>query len=328
MASLDYLFQGSPPPGVTTSAAASNGLPEWYAQYLQGIAAKGTEIAGSDRPIPMQNVAGLTSDEINAGTTIRENAGYWRPGMDQAMQTAGSALGGVNSAVAGANAAVAGPTGDFTQSWEKYQSPYTQQVVDNIGRLGQRNWEERIMPGINGSMIGTGQFGSTRNADALARAGRDVAADITGQQGAALDAGYRSAADIFASDEARKQQQMQMQAGTALTGANTMATAARDAASQQGALTQAAAAMRFGDAQALDVLGEKQRSITQAGYDANYANQQAQNNAGWGDLNNLNSIVRGMQLPETKTMTTNGPAQVYQPGALSQVGSAYGLMRS
>ncbi len=328
MAGTDYLFQGAPPPAVTTAAAASNGLPDWYAEYLRGIAGKGTEIAGQDNPIPQISVAGFTPDEQAAQDMIRKNAGSWQPGMTGALQTAGSALPGVNAAVGNANAAVAGPTRDFTSSYKEYMSPYTQQVVDNIGRLGERNFNERIMPGINGSMIGAGQFGSTRNADVLARAGRDAAADITGQQGAALDAGYRSAADIFATDQARAQQQAQMQAGTALTGASTLDTATRGAAGQMGALSQAGAAMGLGDAQALDASGRNQRGVTQAGYDAAFLNQQTKNNAGWDDLGRLNSIVRGMPLPTTPTTLTNGPAQVYGPGALQQIGTAYGSMRS
>lgn len=328
MAGTDYLFQGSAPPAITTAGASSNGLPEWYQQYLQGIAGKGVEIAGAGNPVPQQSVIGLSTDETNAAQSIRENAGNWQPGMTGALQTAGSALPGVNSAVTGANAAVAGPTGNFTQSYKQYMSPYTEGVVENIGREGQRNWTERIMPSINGGMIGSGNFGSTRNADALARAGRDVAADITGKQATALDAGYRSAADIFASDQARAQQQQQMQAGTYLTGANTLASATQGAAAQQGALTQAQAALGLGDAQALAATGQQWRSNAQAGLDAAYNNQIAQNNAPWDDLNRLNSITRGMQLPTTQTAVTNGPSQVYQPGALQTVGAAYGSLRS
>ena len=328
MAALDYLFQGSPPPAVTTAAAASNGLPEWYAQYLQGIAGKGTEIAGSDRPIPLQSVAGLTPDEIRAQELVRGNVGSWQGALTQAQQTAGSALPAVGQAVDTANTAVAGPTQTWTSNYQQYMSPYTQGVVNDIARQGMRNWEERIMPTINGSMISTGQFGSTRNADALAKAGRDVSADITGQQSQALQQGYGMAAGIFGADAARAQQQQQMQAGTALTGANALAGATRDASSQLGALSQAQAAMGLGDAQALAAAGQGQRQVTQAGYNANYANQTAQNAAPWTDLNNLNSIVRGMQLPAAPTTVTNGPAAAYQPGALQQVGAAYGTLRS
>jgi hypothetical protein len=328
VAALDYLFQGAPPPGVTTSAVATNGLPEWYAQYLQGIAAKGTEIAGSDRPIPLQSVAGLSEDEKRAQQMLRDNSGAWQGHLGGALHIANAVLPKVEGAVGNANAAVAGPTGNFTSSYEQYMSPYTKGVVDNIGRLGQRNFEERIMPGINGSMIGTGQFGSTRNAEVLANAGRDAAADITGQQAAALDAGYNSAAGIFASDQARAQQQGQMQAGTSLAGANALASSAQAAAQQQGAITQAWQQGMLADAQALDAAGRSQRQVTQAGYDTAYGNQQAINNAPWTDINNLNSVVRGMQLPETRTAVSTAPATAYQPGALQQVGTAYGLMRS
>jgi hypothetical protein len=111
---------------------------------------------------------------------------------------------------------------DWTSNYSKYMSPYTSEVVDNIARLGKRNWEDTIMPGVNSSMIGSGQFGSTRNADILAKAGLSANQDIMGMQSNALQSGYNSAAGIFGSDANRAQQQQQLAANTELAAGNMM----------------------------------------------------------------------------------------------------------
>jgi hypothetical protein len=121
-----------------------------------------------------------------------------------------------------ADTAVAGSAQDWTSNYSKYMNPYTSEVVDNIARLGKRNWEDSIMPGVNSSMIGSGQFGSTRNADILTKAGLNANLDILGQQSNALQSGYNSAASIFGTDANRAQQQAQLQANTSLAGGNMM----------------------------------------------------------------------------------------------------------
>jgi len=325
---LEYLFQGSAPPAVTTTAGSAANLPDWYQQYLAGLAAKGTELAGNaqSQPVPTQSVAGFTPDQLAAFQKVRGNQGAWQPLTNQAAGIAGNIVPQTQQAVNQANQAVAGPAGNFTQNWQQYMSPYTQSVVDEIARLGNQNFEENLAPGVNSTMIGSGQFGSTRNAEILGRAARDTQTNISGLQAQALQQGYGQASDIFAADANRQQQQQQMQAGTALTGASTNANAASSAAGQLGGLGQAYSALGLADAQALAASGQQQQQLQQAGLDTAYTNQQNTQNAGWQNLDRLNSIVRGMPLPTTQTTAANGPAAVYQPGALQTVGSTYGWL--
>jgi len=77
-----------------------------------------------------------------------------------------------------------------------YMSPYTSGVVDEIGRLGSRNLVENVIPNINNTFIGSGQFGSDRNAKTIGNAIRDASRDIAGQQSAALQQGYGQAASF------------------------------------------------------------------------------------------------------------------------------------
>lgn len=55
----------------------------------------------------------------------------------------------------------------------KFTNPYTTNVVNANNTLSNQNLMENILPGVNSTFTGNGQFGSTRNADFLSRAIRD-----------------------------------------------------------------------------------------------------------------------------------------------------------
>lgn len=84
-----------------------------------------------------------------------------------------------------------------------YMSPYTAAVTDRLATLGNRNLTENLLPSINSTFTGAGQFGSTRNADFANRALRDTQEAILGQQAQALEAGYGTAGNLFGADQAR-----------------------------------------------------------------------------------------------------------------------------
>ncbi len=132
-------------------------------------------------------------------------------------------------AAAAANPLVTKGTGSWTNNVSSYMSPYTQQVTDRIADLGARNLSEKLLPAVNKTFIGSGQFGSTRNSDFTNRAVRDTQEAILGQQSQALENGYKTAADIYGQDASRQLQgglglgqltdanaQRQIQAGTQL----------------------------------------------------------------------------------------------------------------
>jgi hypothetical protein len=320
--SLDFLFGDTPPPSVTGSAASVQGVPDWYQEYLRGIAGQATSLAGmqANQAVPAQSVAGFTPDQIQAFQQARSNVGSWQP----ALANESSALAGVqpqvNSAVNSANQAVAGPAQSWTSNYQQYMSPYTQSVIDNIATLGNRNWEENIMPGVNNAFVSSGQFGSTRNAQALANAGRDVQQNISAQQAQALEQGYGTASNIFANDAARQQQQQQMQANTAMTGGQLASSTGLNTAQQYGALGAATSGLGLNDASALAASGAQQQQLDQQGLNTAYGNAQNLNNYDWNILNNLGSVVRGMQLPTSTTQTYNVPTTTnYGASPLAQV---------
>lgn len=325
---LDYLFGSTPPPSVNTSVASSNGLPDWYQEYLRGIAGKGVAVAGNAEvaPVPQRSVAGFNQDQANAFQTVRNNQGVWRPNLDWATSLTQGIAPKVEASVDAANKAVAGPAANFTQNFQKYMSPYTQGVVDNIARLGNRNFQENLMPSVNASMIGTGQFGSTRNADVLGRTARDVQADITGAQAKALESGYVDSSNIFASDANRAQQQQQMQGSAALGGAGALTSGFSTAANGMGNLGQSYAALGLGDAQALGAVGATQQNLTQTGFDVNHDNALALQQQPWDNLGRLNSVVQGVPMPSGPTQISNGPlaGSTNGQGTLGALGQVYG----
>ena len=206
---VDYAQGAVGAPAMTTS----NAIQPW-AQGAQDA------ISGSAQMVsPMANGwANQITNSVSGPTQLNAASaqGYSQQLLNAAGGPAGQSAGQITPYANGAVSAASGPAAEWTANVSKYMSPYTSHVVDNIARLGARNWEDSIMPGVNSSMIGSGQFGSTRNADVLSRAGVNAANDITGQQSLALQAGYNSAASIFGTDANRAQQQQSMLANTTL----------------------------------------------------------------------------------------------------------------
>lgn len=69
---------------------------------------------------------------------------------------------------------------------QQFMNPYTQNVVNEQARLSNQNFNEQVVPGLNSTFAGAGQFGSTRNADFMNRAIRDQQTQLAGQQGQTL----------------------------------------------------------------------------------------------------------------------------------------------
>ena len=70
-----------------------------------------------------------------------------------------------------------GALGQYAQydpnNLSQYTNPYVQNVVNANNQQSNQNLQENILPGVNSTFTGNGQFGSTRNADFTNRAIRD-----------------------------------------------------------------------------------------------------------------------------------------------------------
>lgn len=80
---------------------------------------------------------------------------------------------------------------------QQHLNPYLSGVNDEIARLGNQNLMENVLPGVNSTFAGAGQFGSTRNADFTNRALRDNQTAISGAQANAMNQAYGQAGQDY-----------------------------------------------------------------------------------------------------------------------------------
>lgn len=103
------------------------------------------------------------------------------------------------------------------QGIQSYMSPYTNSVVQGIQNQANQNWTQNIMPGVNDKFVGSGQYGSGRNAQVLGQAADNFQTGLSANVANALESGYNTAGQ-------QAGQQASLLAGLggqALTGANT-----------------------------------------------------------------------------------------------------------
>lgn len=77
-----------------------------------------------------------------------------------------------------------GALGQFTQfdpnQQQQFMNPYLEGAANETMRLANQNLLENVLPQVNSTFTGAGQFGSTRNADFINRAIRDNQTGLSG----------------------------------------------------------------------------------------------------------------------------------------------------
>ena len=244
-------------PFTTTLADSDVQLPAWLQQATRGLAGQANTIAGQayqpyQQPANVATygqdtgqVAGFNPLQTQSFNQIQANQGNYQPFTNYASQTA-------------------------PQAAQSFMSPYTDSVVNRIATLGQRNLSENLLPQVNSTFTGAGQFGSTRNMDFTNRAVRDANESILGQQSSALQSGYQNAMT------------------------NSMADMTR-----QASLGQTVQQLGFQDASMLGTAGGQQQAQTQQ--NLNLANQdwQNQNNYQKQNIDWLSGVIRGLPSKES-----------------------------
>jgi hypothetical protein len=284
MGVLDFLFEGSPPPNINSATVTQTNMPDWYQEYTRGLLSKSNQVAAQDyQPYTGARVADFTAPTTQSFDLTQQNVGAWQPAMD----TAQTALGGV--------------AGGFNQGqFQNYMNPYTSQVNDVIAQLGARNLSENILPQVNQTFTGAGQFGGSRNAEFTNRAIRDTQQSILNQQAQNMNQGFQNAMQNYLTGQGQD-----IAAGQQLTNLG-----------QQ----QQAAGLR--DAAALNAVGQQQQQQTQAGLDVGYNNFLEQRNWPIQMAQFMNQQVRGFNPPTSQAQSYAGPGTNYQPSPLAQVASA------
>lgn len=213
------LTQGSPLPNITTTQSQQTTAPSWYTDYLSNLAGQSTSAAGNAQYVGAQPL------QQQAFQQAQQNVGTYQPGLTAATNM-----------VTGAGTTTA--PGVVNQ----YMSPYVQNVVEQIGALGQRGIQQNLAPAATAGAVGTGQFGSKRGAEVLGNTIRDALQNINAQQASALNTGYQNALQAAQVDLSR-----QLGAGQ-----------------QLGNLAQQTQTQNLADINALSTLGAQQQQIGQA----------------------------------------------------------------
>jgi len=255
------LFQGSALPNVSTTQTQATTAPDYYTNYLSNLASQGQQAGAGAQYV------GATGLQNQAFQNVAQNVGNYQPALNQAQNLTTQAAQGPNI--------------------NQFMNPYTQDVVNQIGVLGQRNIQENLAPNATAGAVGTGQFGSQRGAQVLGNTLRDAATNITAQQQAALQQGYTQALQA-----AQNQQQLGLSAGA-----------------QMGNLAGQQQNLGLNDVNALATLGGQQQQIGQ--------NQQL---FPLQALTAESGILKGLTVPTSVSSQYSGPVPgVYAPSPLQQI---------
>lgn len=287
---LDFLFNGQPPPNATSATVSQQGFPDWYQDYLRGLASKSSAIAAA----PFQGfqgprVADQTDMQRRAFDMTNQNVGAYTPAVQGALSTLGGIAGGspVGQMHTMGNAATPWTGGendpDMTggnrpglSSINPSNGPQTDDLMSSIARLGTRNLTENLMPAVNNTFIGAGQFGSSRMEDFYGRATRDTQEAVTNAQAQAL----------------LQNQQQRMQAAQGM-----------------GTMAQLGQTMNLRDSAALDTAGQEQQAFGQANINSAMDSFNEERQYPYQQASFMNSILRGMQVPQVGASQTTAPFQ-------------------
>jgi len=258
------LFQGDPLPDVTKATSQQATAPEFYTNYLQDIANLG------QNAVQQGGVAGFSP--------LQQQAFQMAP--DIAFSGAGSM---------GAASQLMGQAGATTvpDVIADYMNPYTMGVVDEMGRLQQRNIQENVLPNLGGAAIGSGQFGSRRQQQITGNVLRDMQSNLLGQQMGALQQGYGQAGQFAQQDLTRA-----LQAGQGFEN-----------------LGQSQQRLGLSGLGALSTYGGQQQAQGQKMLDYPMAQTQA-----------FSQLMRGYQIPTGQVTQEVGPQSgAYSNSPLSQI---------
>lgn len=263
----NWLFGSQANPKETSTSVVTQGQPEWYLEAIKALIGKSSAIANEPyQGYTGQRFASPTADTTNAWNTTRGNIGSWQPNISTAENTL--------SGIATGNA---------------------DNVMDMLARRGTRNLTENLLPQINKTFIGAGQFGSGKQQDFMGRAVRDVNESV-----------------------------MDAQAGAFLQNQQQQAAAAQGL----GALADQRQGLGLRDAAALEAIGSNIEGRDQRSLDTAYQQFLEERNYPRDTAQFMSQIIRGYNPPTSTSTSTTAPLSGSQmaPNPLAQLaGAATGI---
>lgn len=287
----DFLFQGTPPSSWTATATERNDMPAWYQAAQQAQIMRASQIANT----PYETYQGPRI----AGTT---------PLMDDSYNGATMYKPKVQANFNAANDLTQQGGQGFNQDeFSKYLNPATSGIVDRLGVLGARNLSENLLPQVNDTFTGAGQFGGSRHADFTLRALRDQNESTMAQQNSALQQAYDSAM------------------GNYQTGQNRTLSAG----AQMGNLGAQLGTEKRNELGLENTFGQQQQGQDQSNLALAYQDFLNQQNQPLNSLSILQSTLKGTAVPTTRTaynsipLAGSGTASPAQTG-IGALASIYG----
>jgi hypothetical protein len=186
-----------------SSQCTATVAPQSYTNYLNCVAKAGT--AG----LNATGFVGANAEQCAAFKMACENAGKYQPVIDTAV---GNAQAGANANVANAGTSnieaatkTAGlcsakpyydcATKNSAQLAQCYMNPFLKCHVANASNIAMRNMDMYLDPQVTGAAVGSGQFGSSRGAAALAQARANAMSCLNQNISNMESCGYKSALD-------------------------------------------------------------------------------------------------------------------------------------
>jgi len=142
------LTQGTALPNITTTQEQATATPQFYTDYLNQLAGQGATAANNAQYI------GATPLQQQAFGQVDQNVGNYQPALTNATNLA-SSVGGTS-------------------------------LADAIGNYGQANIAANLAPQATAGIVGSGQFGSKRGAQALGQTLANADLGVLAQQQTAL----------------------------------------------------------------------------------------------------------------------------------------------
>ncbi len=268
---------------VTTTTSSSTQIPAFLQSRLESLLGRAEGVSQQGyTPYGGPRVAATTPDQAAAQALARTNMGSYQPMVDKAREMYTSAGTYDPNAV------------------EQFRNPYRTNVAEQIATMGNRNLTENVLPQINNTFTGAGQFGSRRNYDFTGRAIRDNQQAISDAQGKALFDAENAAQANYGEAQART--------GNAAAGIGNLV------GTQQKA--------QAGDIDALNASGTAQQGQVQKNYDTAYQDYLTQQNYPKEQLNFLSGAIRGNPMPTASTTTNTGSSPSTASSLLNLAGLA------
>lgn len=316
MGVLDFLFEGKPPPSVTTYGTSTEAMPKWMSDYLQGTVARANSIAGEGyQSYGSPRIADFTPTQQQGFDLTKHNVGSYKPGMDLARSFEEQA-GDANS-MGAASPYISKASQTFPEARAAYMDPYTDDVINKAQLDASRFYDEKIAPSLNKQFTAAGQYGSSQHEREALKGARDLTEGLQTNSLAARSEGYKTAGSLFGADANRQGQLANVVGSLAGQDAAIKGQAGRDI----GALTQANYGLGAADAASMGAIGAQEQGLNQANLDLGYQDFQAQRDYPRQQVDWLNGILHGLPHDTTTTQTSKGPlsGSSYQPSDASSI---------